>query len=100
MFFWYNNSMKFEFDPDKSEKNKAKHGIALSEAQRLWQVPAVELKAKTIGESRLMIIGKLGSKIYSCIYTVRGQAIRLISARRSRKSEEKIYYECIKGKDN
>jgi uncharacterized DUF497 family protein len=44
-----------------------------------------------------MIIGKLNTVFYSCIYTTRGEdVIRLISARRSRKSEEAIYYEYIK----
>lgn len=88
--------MKYEFDDNKSTSNKAKHGITLEEAARIWDGPHVELQAKTVDEPRYMVIGKLDSKLYSCIYTLRGAATRLISARRSRKSEEEIYYEHIK----
>jgi uncharacterized DUF497 family protein len=87
--------MKFEHDPKKSAVNKLKHGITLEEAQELWSVPAIEITAKTVDESRFIIIGKIREKLYSCIYTVRGEHIRLISARRSRESEEKIYYDHI-----
>ena len=36
---------------------------------------------------------------HSCVYTVRQDVIRLISARRSRKEEEKIYEERIKDEE-
>lgn len=89
--------MKFEHDHNKSAKNKQKHGISLDEAQMLWFVPHVEIEARTLDEPRLMIIGKINDKFYSCIYTTRGvDTIRLISARRSRKTEEVIYHEHIK----
>ena len=88
--------MKFEFDPQKSKRNKIKHGISLDEAQLLWAVPTVEISAKTVDEPRFMIIGEIRKKLYSCIYTMRGASVRLISARRSRKTEETIYYEHIK----
>jgi uncharacterized protein len=88
--------MKFEYDQKKAKTNKSKHGISLEEARELWFVPSVELKARTVDEPRFMIIGKINGKFYSCIYTMRGEVIRLISARRSRKAEEEIYYEHIK----
>ncbi|OGT63557.1 MAG: hypothetical protein A3E85_04580 [Gammaproteobacteria bacterium RIFCSPHIGHO2_12_FULL_45_12] len=88
--------MKFAYDKNKSATNKAKHDISLEEAKELWQVPSVEVEARTIDEPRFMVIGKLNGKFYSCIYTLRGNAIRLISARRSRKTEEEIYHEIIK----
>lgn len=87
--------MNFEFDPEKSKVNQEKHGISLADAQYLWDVPAIELPAKTVDEPRYMIIGKLGEKCYSCIYTLRGDKIRLISARRSRKVEEQLYHDHI-----
>lgn len=42
-----------------------------------------------------MIIGQMGNNLYSCIYTMRGETIRLISARRSHKKEERLYYEIV-----
>jgi len=87
--------MNFEFDPEKSKSNQEKHGISLAQVQQLWQVPAIEIPARTVDEPRYILIGKLGKKCYSCIYTLRGDKIRLISARRSRKAEEQLYYEHI-----
>ncbi len=83
--------MEFEYDSRKSEINRQKHGISLEEAKALWVVPGVVIKARTTDEVRFLRIGKLGDRFYSCIYTVRGDILRLISARRSRVEEEKIY---------
>lgn len=87
--------MEFEFSPEKSAANLKKHGLSLDEAKRLWEAAAVEVKARTVGEERFMIIGRLGDKLYSCIYTMRGETIRLISARRSHRKEERLYNEII-----
>jgi len=44
--------MKFEFDPQKSESNKKKHGIDFNEAQALWDDPEViEIPVRTSDES-------------------------------------------------
>lgn len=87
--------MKFEYDPKKSIINKSKHGISFEEIKKLWLSPYVEIKAKILDEPRFIIIGKINEKFYSCIYTMRTGVIRIISARRSRKTEEEIYYETI-----
>ncbi len=87
--------MEFEFDPGKSAANQKKHGLSLDQAQKLWEVPAVVVKVKTVDEERFMIVGRLGEKFYSCIYTMRGETVRLISARRSHKKEEQLYHEII-----
>jgi len=88
--------MKFEYNPKKSATNKTKHGITLEQAQQLWFVPSIEIEARTQDEPRYMIIGKLKGKFYFCVFTKGTQMIRLISARCSRKTEEKIYREYIK----
>lgn len=93
---WYTFNMKYEYDPIKSKKNAEKHGISLEQAVELWSVLSVEIAARNLDENRSMIIGKLGIKFYSCIFTMRKDTIRLISARRSRKNEEAIYHEKIK----
>jgi len=87
--------MEFEFDSEKSAANLKKHGLSLEQARALWEVPAVIVKARTVGEERFMIIGRLGNKLYSCIYTMRGETARLISARRSHRKEERLYHEVI-----
>lgn len=90
--------MEVEYDPEKSAANLRKHGLSLEQAKQLWEVPTVVVRARTVGEDRFMIIGPLGKKLYSAIFTMRGETARLISARRSRKKEEGIYHEAIKEK--
>ncbi len=88
--------MEFEYHHEKSMVNRQKHGLSLEEAAALWTVTNIQIQARLIDEPRAMIIGKINDKFYSCIFTVRGSVIRLISARRSRPKEEKIYHEHIR----
>jgi uncharacterized DUF497 family protein len=84
--------MEFEFDRNKSKRNKEKHGIDFIESQKLWDDPVrLEIPAKTIDEKRFLLIGAIDDICWSVIITYRGQTIRIISARRSRKNEEKLY---------
>lgn len=83
--------MIFEFDEQKSQSNLKKHGIDFSKAQLLWKGPYVEFAAKTEYENRFALIGPLDGKLYTCIYTIREDRIRLISCRRSRRKEQKLY---------
>ena len=85
--------MKFEFDPQKSAINKAKHGIDFIEAQALWKSKQVRLGAKDALEKRYMIIGKIEREHWSAIITYRGATIRIISVRRSTRSEIDTYEE-------
>lgn len=84
--------MQFEFDPEKSEKNKEKHGIDFYEAQVLWDDPdLIEIPAKATDEPRFLVIGKIAGVYWSGILTYRSERIRLISVRRSRKEEIEAY---------
>jgi uncharacterized protein len=87
--------MRFEFDPAKSQSNREKHGIDFSEAQRLWEQPVLRLPSKQRGESRELAIGKIGSTYWTAIVTQRGDSIRLISCRRARNEEKKVYQKRI-----
>ena len=84
--------MEFEYHPDKSESNLEKHGIDFETAQYLWQDPDfIEIAAKTTDEPRYLVTGKIKDKHWSAIVTYRGEAIRIISVRRSRQAEVAIY---------
>lgn len=84
--------MEFEFDPQKSDSNKIKHGIDFNEAQELWNDPdLVEIPVKTSDEPRYLVIGKISGKHWSGVITCRGERIRIISVRRSRKEEVDLY---------
>ena len=87
--------MKFEFDPAKSGRNKAKHGIDFVEAQALWTddgLVETMSKANAADELRFLAIGQIDGRHWTAICTLRVKAIRIISVRRARK-EEIGYYE-------
>ena len=84
--------MEFEFDDNKSNSNKMKHGIDFEQAQKLWDDPnLIEIPVKTSDEPRFLVVGKIAGKYWSGIITYRGEKIRIISIRRARKEEVNIY---------
>ena len=86
--------MEFEYGPIKSQTNKEKHGIDFDEAQVLWlDEDRVEFPALSDTEERHALIAKNNEKIWVAFYTMREPAIRIISVRRARENEEKIYYD-------
>jgi uncharacterized protein len=87
--------MEFVYDINKSDSNKQKHGISFEEAKVLWLFDNVVVPAITKGEPRYMIIGNISSAYYSCIFTIRNGKTRIISCRRSREKERRIYHEAI-----
>ena len=90
--------MEFEFDQVKSSTNKEKHGISLEEAQALWEEFYVEVPARDIDEPRWMVIGKIDNRLFVCVYTRRGETVRLISCRRARDKEVQLYHDYLKEK--
>ena len=86
--------MIFEYDPDKSASNLDKHGIDFEQAQLLWlDSNALEIQAKSDTENRFALIGRIDDKIWIAFYTYRGDNVRLISVRRTRDNEKRIYDE-------
>jgi uncharacterized DUF497 family protein len=89
---WYTfyTLQRFDFDRAKSAANKAKHGIDFVEAQALWlDDDRVERPARTVGEPRFQIIGRIGQTTWTATVTYRHEdTIRLISVRRARAAEK------------
>jgi uncharacterized DUF497 family protein len=64
--------MEFEFDPAKSEANKAKHGIDFNEAIELWDDEnRIEVPARTTDEPRFLVVGRIAGKLWSSVITYR-----------------------------
>ena len=84
--------MGFEFDPQKSEANAEKHGIDFNAAQLLWADPnRVEFIARFKDEERHGLIASRNGKTWCAIFTLRDDNVRIISVRRAREYEEKLY---------
>jgi uncharacterized protein len=71
--------MEFEWDDAKAEQNLADHRLSFDDA--------VEACAASIsehdGEARFRAVGCIGDRIFTVVYTERGGARRIISARRA-----------------
>mgnify|MGYP006273094091 CR=1 FL=1 len=84
--------MEFEYDPQKSEANRVKHGIDFEQAKALWLDPFVlEAPAITEDEPRFIAIGRIDERHWTAVFTRREGRVRLISVRRSRRKEIETY---------
>ncbi|MBB3935762.1 BrnT family toxin [Aureimonas phyllosphaerae] len=85
--------MRFEFDENKSDANRQKHGIDFVEAQRLWSdEDFLVVPARSDDEHRYLAIGLIGVLHWAAVYTLRRNVIRIISVRRAQR-EERMNYE-------
>jgi uncharacterized DUF497 family protein len=84
----------FEYDPDKSRTNKAKHGIDFEEAGQLWlDSNRVMFVARFQDEERCGLIGNWAGYLWCAIFTTRNDKIRIISVRKARDYEKELYHE-------
>ncbi|MFN0279105.1 MAG: BrnT family toxin [Pyrinomonadaceae bacterium] len=84
--------MDFEYDPQKSESNKIKHGIDFEAAQAIWKDPnAFDVPSDYYGEDRFLAIGEINGTLWTAIVTMRDEIVRIISVRRSRDNERQAY---------
>ena len=85
--------MVFQYDLQKSQSNKIKHGIDFEEAKALWRdVDRLEVPIFRSGEQRFLLVGNIRGVCWTAIITYRDNAVRIISVRRARK-EEVLHYE-------
>lgn len=87
--------MEFEWDQHKSAANLRKHGVAFSDAITLFSSDdqAITVFEEAVGdEERYITIGTDGlGRVLVVVFTVRGEHVRIISARRANKRERKEY---------
>ena len=91
--------MDVEWDDFKSAKNQAKHGIDFERALEIWQGYHLEVEgiARTVdGEKRGATIGLVGREIHTAIWARSSTCLRLISVRRARKNEKKVFIAAIR----
>ena len=96
----YNINIKFEWDPVKSQSDQRKQGIDFETAKTLWlDANRVEIYAPHPVEDRMVLIAKHLDKIWTAIYTLRRDVIRIISVRRARQKEVDLYEEKVLGQE-
>ena len=87
----------FEWDRRKDSANQRKHGVGFTEASTVFDdllsitIPDPD---HAVDEDRFAIIGMSGNRrLLVVVHTVRGERIRLISARSATKHERRNYEE-------
>jgi len=89
------HEQEFEWDPGKAEANLRKHGIAFEAARRVFtdgfavETPDADLP---YGETRFVITGMVDGRVLRVVFTERNGRIRIISARKATRHEQREYY--------
>lgn len=85
--------MEYEWDERKRQSNIDKHGIDFIDAKEIWQTGVVEIPSPQSqhGEQRHIALGLMEGRVIAVVYTWRTRNKRIISARKAREYEQKIY---------
>ena len=86
--------IRFEWDEEKEKLNREKHGIGFGTAARVFfDDSRIELwdERHSGEEDRYITIGMVHDVLF-VVYTERGDALRLISARLANEKERRIYF--------
>jgi uncharacterized DUF497 family protein len=86
----------FEWDAHKAAENSAKHRITFEMARDVFDDPFVVEwpdDAQDAGEQRFAALGMVEGRILFVAYTMRGDTIRIISARRAEPFERRRYHD-------
>ena len=89
--------MEFEWDEQKYKINLEVHEVSFEAAMEIWSDPLLEREddRKDYGEIRIIAYGVAQDRILTVVYTMRGERIRIISARRANRNERKAYHQAF-----
>jgi len=92
--------LRFEWDPWKAARNPAKHAVWFEDAATVFADPLGRIESdprRSLGEEGLVLLGfSRGQRFLAVMFAERGEAIRLISARRATRRERRQYEERAK----
>jgi uncharacterized DUF497 family protein len=85
--------LQITFNEAKDVLNKSKHGVSLSEAEKLeWDDALIwHDTRRDYGEARMVALGAIGERLYCVIYVDREDVRRIISLRKANNKEKKLY---------
>jgi uncharacterized protein len=89
--------MEFAWDESKQVSNLHKHGIDFSDVPEIFRraIVTVEDDRFNYGEERFVTFGMLQGRVVAVVHTESENYIRIISARKATKNEQKTYFEQI-----
>ncbi len=89
--------MRFEWDPRKAASNLSKHGVSFEEAASVFNDPLAYTfmdPDHSVGEERMLTFGvSSAGRLLVVVTTERGNALRILSARKATRHERGIYEE-------
>jgi uncharacterized DUF497 family protein len=91
------NSLRFEWDPGKAKLNERKHGVSFEEAQSVFSDERARLiddPDHSEAEERFILLGLSSSLrvlVVAHCYRTSGNIIRIISARKATREEQRNY---------
>ena len=87
--------MKITYDPSKNAWNIAERGLPFDLVAELdWETAvAREDKRRDYGERRILVLGFIGYRLHAAVVIYRGDAVHVISLRKSSKQEVRWYDE-------
>jgi hypothetical protein len=87
--------MVYQWNSDKATANLRKHGIDFADAVSVFSDDlALTIPDERFDEERFVTIGLDGlGRVLVVVYTLRGEAIRIISARKASRQERQQYEE-------
>jgi len=87
--------LRFEWDSRKASENLAKHGVSFEEAASVFSDPLAYTFSDpdhSVGEERSLTFGlSSDGRLLTVISTERGEALRIVSARKATRRERGIY---------
>ena len=90
-------ALRFEWDPEKAKRNLEKHGVSLNEGATVFADALSITYADpdhSAEEDRYITVGhSMQGRVLIVSHTDRGDALRIISARRTTRQERKQYEE-------
>jgi uncharacterized protein len=88
----------FEWDVEKNRQNIAKHGIDFEDAIEIFYSHILLRQSDRNNEERWVALGSLEDRLIAVIFTWRANVVRIISARRAWKNEERKYHHAKMGR--
>jgi uncharacterized protein len=95
----YNLTVILEWDERKRKANLEKHGLDFTRAIDILNSDVLEFidDREDYEEERIVAIGLIEGIAVVLVYTLRGDAHRIISLRKAESHEERAYFEAIHG---
>lgn len=94
------NDGKFQWDDRKAAANDIKHGVSFDIARAIFldafAVDQIDDR-EDYGEERFTITGTAKGRVLFVVYAMRGECIRIVSARAAEPREERDYHDHLTG---